>query len=493
MKILTWNVNGIRTIYKSPFKDYLDCFGADLICFQETKLSRDSLEETTGKVDGYDGFFGFSTRRLGYGGVASYVKDDFMPAAAEEGITGALSRGVSDEVFSENTSSSETRHFDLEGRVVITQHPVVDKSGKEFVLDVVNVYAPHAEPDKPERAIFKAGFNEILAEKVKALAKKEEHIVVLLGDINISHRPIDHRDGESDGLSETEFMSSPFRQWLGGLLSPDENNIQFYDAFRVFHPDRKFAFTCWCTKLGARENNYGTRIDYILISNKDFLVDCDISPDVQGSDHCPVWAKLSLSPCPNRKPVKPPSLCSRYFPEFSGGKQASLLNFAVKGKMLSAKTPQLPPVVAKKDGGAIRKKPVAKKGGNVAASNLLMSSFFKKEVVSEVKVEHTMANLSDSSQESTTEMETVTQEATVLETDMKSVKTSNGLAANSQWKQIFKPKPPPPMCRVHQLPCAERVVRKKGPNLNRRFWCCPQGEGRAGDPNARCNFFLWAK
>ncbi|KAB5567484.1 hypothetical protein PHYPO_G00233310 [Pangasianodon hypophthalmus] len=345
MKIVTWNINGIRT-FKNGIKSALDSFDADIICLQETKVTRDLLDERTAIVDGYNSYFSFNRGRTGYSGVATFCKDSITPFAAEEGLTGRLvnhREAVGCYGDQGEFSIEELQSLDNEGRAVITQHKFkhsVEAEGFE-TLTIINVYCPRADPEKPERKLFKLQFYKLLQSRAEALVGPGSHVIIL-GDINTSHRPIDHCDPDD----VENFEDNPGRKWLNSFLfSPAENGNHeeegsepsqncvsgrhFIDTFRHFHPTRTNAFTCWSTRTGARQTNYGTRIDYIFANHslvETNLLNADIMPEVEGSDHCPIWAKLSCTFVPS---PKCPALCTCYMPEFMG-KQQKLLRFLVK-------------------------------------------------------------------------------------------------------------------------------------------------------------------
>ena len=147
---------------------------------------------------------------------------------------------------------------------------------------------------------------------------------------------------------------------------------QFIDSFRKLHPDRKEAFTCWNTEKNCRENNYGTRIDYIFtdINMASYLTNCDIQPDVMGSDHCPVRAEYSeLTGLSNSKP---PSFCTKYFPEFSGNQQ-KLSAYFTAAKAASGEKRKLENV----DANQSKKKKVATKTQS-SISNFFLKSQTKQ-------------------------------------------------------------------------------------------------------------------
>ncbi|XP_078597869.1 DNA-(apurinic or apyrimidinic site) endonuclease 2-like [Branchiostoma floridae x Branchiostoma japonicum] len=381
MRILTWNINGVRAT-KEPLQQVLDSLDADIVCLQETKVTRDQLDEASAIVEGYSSYFSFSRVRSGYSGVATYCKDGATPIKAEEGLTGLLTNQKEEDIigcYGDQTmfTEDELRLLDKEGRAVITQHTIRDTDGKECPLAVINVYCPRADPEKEERKDFKLRFYRLLQTRAQALLQAGSHVIVL-GDVNTSHKPIDHCDPD-----DVEYFSeNPGRKWLDQfLLDPHQtgdsgssgdtligqsnrpinpnnqsdvasdqldtsldSSIQadnasesekgpdgyFVDTFRFFHPTQRSAFTCWSTVTGARQTNYGTRIDYIL-ANRALLnqfQDCTIMPEVEGSDHCPVRGELA---CTVVTAGKCPALCAKYMPEFVG-KQQKLSAFFTKVK-----------------------------------------------------------------------------------------------------------------------------------------------------------------
>ncbi|XP_041860506.1 DNA-(apurinic or apyrimidinic site) lyase 2 [Melanotaenia boesemani] len=564
MKVVTWNINGIRT-FKCGIKKALDSLDADIVCVQETKVTRDLLDERTAIVDGYNSYFSYSRGRSGYSGVATYCKDNATPFAAEEGLTGLLTNhesAVGSYVDHADFSAEELQLLDNEGRAVITQHKTMCQ-GKELTITVINIYCPRADPEKPERKQFKLQFYKLLQRRAHAILKDGSHVIVL-GDVNTSHRPIDHCDpNDIDGFDE-----NPGRQWLNSFLhniTPEEepdkesevtdstNTGKFVDTFRYFHPTRTNAFTCWSTLTGARQTNYGTRIDYIFADcqlAKEQFVGADIMPEVEGSDHCPVWGELSCSLLPS---PKPPPLCTRYLPEFAG-KQQKLSRFLVKVDQKSIKPEHklslpgsqeeeerrenLNPFGVDSISGKKRLStsdfaaPKGKKTKTVNDSlkpqgNLL--SFFKPKLPNveqckktlgkdEVVSSHnTQATPTAGDSCSVTGAATENSElvfdgsselcssSTTVETD-KSSKTKPSAsqpvvehldfkkgASLGFWKSVLRGPPPAPSCKVHREPCVLRTVKKEGPNMGKQFFVCSRPQGHSSNPDARCNFFAWVE
>ncbi|MBN3306586.1 APEX2 lyase, partial [Amia calva] len=474
MKIVSWNINGIRT-FKGGFKKALDSLDADIVCLQETKVTRDLLDERTAIVEGYSSYFSFSRGRSGYSGVATFCKDSATPFAAEEGLTGLLTNhGGAVGCYGEQTefSNEELQALDSEGRAVVTQHRVTCADGGEKTLAVLNVYCPRADPEKPERKLFKLRFYALLQTRAEAVLGAGHHVIVL-GDVNTSHRPIDHCD--PDDIDN--FEEHPGRKWLDNFLfgKNQEEEMEeeeeeeaaksrnsrshsrggrFVDTFRYFHPTRSHAFTCWSTLTGARQTNYGTRIDYIFadrsLAETEF-VDSDIMPEVEGSDHCPVRGHLRCASLPN--PRCPP-LCTRHMPEFAG-RQQKLSRFLVKVDPARAQAQADSQLPGSQESGEMREnlRPANGTGsGHKGASRGVIPA---------------------------------------PEGDGGASGTPAPREAGGFWKSVLRGPPPPPSCKVHGEPCVLRTVKKAGPNLGRQFFVCARPQGHTSNPEARCNFFTW--
>ncbi|XP_035501893.2 DNA-(apurinic or apyrimidinic site) lyase 2 isoform X1 [Scophthalmus maximus] len=559
MKIITWNINGIRT-FGGGVKKTLDSLDADVICVQETKVTRDLLDERSAIVDGYNSYFSYSRGRSGYSGVATYCKDSATPCAAEEGLTGLLT-GHEGAVgcYGDHTefSGEELQLLDNEGRAVITQHRVMCED-KVQTVTVINVYCPRADPDKPERKQFKLQFYKLLQCRAEALLKDGSHVIIL-GDVNTSHRPIDH----CDPSDVDQFGENPGRKWLNVFLhQPDEDRNEdeeeepdeesegtstdsvrggkFVDTFRYFHPTRSSAFTCWSTLTGARQTNYGTRIDYIFADRRlvrEQFVAADIMPEVEGSDHCPVWGRLR---CPLVPSSKPPPLCTRYLPEFAG-RQQKLSRFLVKVEPTSVERGELPgsqeeeerrenlnPLAVGNVSGrkrALASAPVVPKGKKTKTvktcskpQGSLLSFFKPKPTTNAVPAPDAPAGQCDqitstqNSHKASTTGETVQtdggSEATEDEgssqrscsstadkhdRQAKTPQPDRGASSLVFWKSILHGPPPPPSCKVHGEPCVLRTVKKEGPNMGKQFFVCARPQGHASNPEARCNFFSWVE
>ncbi|KAJ3177750.1 Class II abasic (AP) endonuclease [Geranomyces variabilis] len=341
MRIVSWNVNSIRTLKQyHPWRDHksygsvLDALDADIICFQEMKIARSNVDSDLALVPGYDAFFTFPKKRHGYAGSTTYVRSEFTPVDAEEGFTGTAG-GSMRQVMTDTGgigcygdlplqfTPAELAEMDSEGRVIITDHRV-------FVL--INAYFPVNDPSE-DRQAFRVRFYTAMRMRIDALLAGGRN-VILLGDINACYDARDHCDPKKsmreNGIDE--FWGTPTRAWLRDLVHP---RGPMYDSFRVFHPDTERAFTCWNTLIDARPVNYGTRIDYILTSAAllPWFRDSTVDSDTMGSDHCPVSCvlhdqhpetgeslRVAMAPAGWNMdlPRQPPKLCVKYWDTFAG-------------------------------------------------------------------------------------------------------------------------------------------------------------------------------
>ncbi|XP_063287569.1 DNA-(apurinic or apyrimidinic site) endonuclease 2 [Pelobates fuscus] len=508
VRIVSWNINGIRAT-RAGIKDVLDSLDADIICLQETKVTRDLLDEPTAIVEGYNSYFSFCRVRSGYSGVSTFCKCRTTPWAAEEGLSGQLTAHKGSIGCYGNTEEfleEELLSLDQEGRTVITQHRIQTSEGKDETLTVINVYCPRADPEKPERKNYKLRFYRLLQIRAEAILKSGSHVIIL-GDVNTSHRPLDH----CDPTDLEAFEENPGRQWLNQFLvepkavqREDSNPVTpskmgyFLDSFRYFHPTQRNAFTCWCSVSGARKTNYGTRLDYIL-GNKSLVelqfLDSIIMPEVEGSDHCPVKAFLKCHPL---AASKCPPLCTKYLPEFAG-KQQKLSQFLVRNdKDLGGKfgeNKELPDSQSSTEGTEsifVRKRPSEKVNGNIVKKSKpavkggqgSLLGFFKPVVH---KPDQSQGQTkSKTCFEQNTPKNPVQQDPEPL-----SIMSKGTQPQAAFWKSLLKGPPPPPNCKGHGEPCVLRTVKKAGPNCGRQFYTCARPDGHSSNPQARCNFFLW--
>ncbi|XP_026660186.2 DNA-(apurinic or apyrimidinic site) endonuclease 2 isoform X1 [Phoenix dactylifera] len=374
MKIVTYNVNGLRqrVSQHGSLLRLLNSLDADIICFQETKLSRQELSADVTMAEGYEAFVSCTRTsnkgRTGYSGVATFcrVRSSFssnevaLPVAAEEGFTGLLECLKKREITRDflhtpveveglsDITNEDLLKVDSEGRCLITDHG-------HFVL--FNIYGPRAEEDDKERIQFKLLFFRMLEKRLESLLTQGKRVFVA-GDLNIAPAAIDKCDAEPG------FEKNMFRKWLRSLLQ--ECRGSFFDVFRSKHPERKEAYTCFPQCVGAEEFNYGSRIDHILIAGPCLhqnhnleghnLLDCHVevcdimtqfkrgnsdntpkwnggrSTKLEGSDHVPVY--VVLRDIPDLSTHDTPSLAVRYFPEVRGWQQ-TIVSFLMKRKVSS--------------------------------------------------------------------------------------------------------------------------------------------------------------
>lgn len=249
MKLISWNVNGLRACIKKGFYDFFKEIDADIFCVQETKMQQGQIEVI---VDGYEQYWNSAVKK-GYSGTAVFTRLKPLSVAYNIGI----------------------EEHGNEGRVITLEF-------EDFYL--VNVYTPNAQRGL-ERIEYRMAWDDAFREYVSKLDEKKP--VIICGDLNVAHNEIDLKNAKSNignaGFSYEE--RGKFEELLGA---------GFTDSFRHLYPDVTGAYTWWSYMFSARENNAGWRIDYFLTSNRiaDKIKDSVICPDVMGSDHCPVGIEL---------------------------------------------------------------------------------------------------------------------------------------------------------------------------------------------------------
>jgi exodeoxyribonuclease-3 len=253
MKLVCWNVNGIRAAYRKGLLDWIHKESPDILCLQETKASGEQLPDDLRDIPGFESFFTSSEDRAGYSGVALYSKTH--PIKVDRGI------GID--------------KFDREGRTMIAHYP-------DFVL--CNIYFPNGKAS-PERLQFKMDYYEEFLRYVNDLRSKGRSVIIC-GDINTAHHEIDIARPK-DNMNRSGFLPEE-RAWMDRLV---ENG--FVDTFRKQHPV-EIKWSWWDQKTRARERNVGWRIDYFFVSGdlmprvtRSFIED-----EVMGSDHCPVGIEM---------------------------------------------------------------------------------------------------------------------------------------------------------------------------------------------------------
>ncbi|XP_048347027.1 DNA-(apurinic or apyrimidinic site) endonuclease 2 [Sphaerodactylus townsendi] len=410
----------------------------------------------------------------------------------------------------------ELQALDSEGRAVVTRHRVCTSEGEETTLAIINVYCPRADPAKPERGDFKLRFYRLLQARAEALLRAGSHVVIL-GDINTAHKPIDSCDpGDLE-----YFLENPGRRWLDSFLWEPGKDSQvekpFVDTFRLLYPSQGDAYTCWCNLTGARLTNYGTRIDYILADRTlalSELKDARLMPEVPGSDHCPVQALLRARF--QAAPACPP-LCTRFLPEFAGTQQ-KLSRFLVKveqtslpdkGQKRSGTEPSLRLDSKKRrtnlpKNGQVNLRHFFQAGRNSTAGLTDLDGGQSGLSTTQTVVEESGKEPPVNADKKTGEglgvprgtSASLKKEPVVADEEAKNCRNDSASSKPNQsaalWKSLLPGPARPPQCKVHGEPCVLRTVKKQGPNSGRRFYVCARPLGKPSDPRARCDFFLWA-
>lgn len=245
IKLISWNVNGIRACVKKGFMDYFNQVDADVFCIQESKMQEGQLEL---ELDGYYQYWNYAEKK-GYSGTAIFTKVE--PLSHTYGL------GIDE--------------HDQEGRVITLEY-------EEFFI--VNVYTPNSQ-QQLARLEYRMQWEDDFRAYIKELDKKKP--VIVCGDLNVAHKEIDLKNPKNNrknaGFTDEE------RKKFGDFLGAG-----FIDTYRYFYPDKEGAYSWWSYRFNARANNAGWRIDYFCVSErlKEQLVAADIHTDIMGSDHCPV-------------------------------------------------------------------------------------------------------------------------------------------------------------------------------------------------------------
>ncbi|KAI8613439.1 Endonuclease/exonuclease/phosphatase [Chytriomyces sp. MP71] len=570
MELSTWNVNGILALRKEKGvanasllrgcvpRATLHDEVPSVLCLQEVKCARDRiLKEELHHVDGYTAFHATSKAKSGYSGVSVFTSrlPITTPLYAQEGFLAGVQASIASQLMQNLNASCPPdlklaiqsllfpsvalfENDDRNGQRDEDDDPTfrsfelqelreMDEEGRLLILDfglfiLINGYFPRACPDETVRYAFKRRFQTAITRLLHSLTHNSARNVILLGDLNVCHRPIDHCD-PSNNVKENKldaFGETHARIWMDRLLAGPEPLL--VDLFRVFYPDRAGAFTCWNTLIDARRANFGTRLDYILVSPAlvPWFTACDVRQEVMGSDHCPVVASMAavhpqtgvrladvmgaaLGP-----ETSVPVGCAELWEEVVGrGKQTSLKGWVLSGVVGSNDLAARDTVVASArglkrkadDDGAVKlvktlsavtreasqfakdavKEQTSKRlpsgGGATTSKQKSIASFFKKVPAAD------------------TSTSTATDIVTVANTNIpanpfstsgtSSASTTISFPASAQekdksinaWKTLLQ-KPSNPKC-YHNEECKEFRVNKTGPNQGRIFYLCARPVG----------------
>ena len=245
MKLISWNVNGIRACVEKGFLDFFKSVDADIFCLQETKLQAGQIEL---ELEGYHQYWNYAEKK-GYSGTALFSKREPLQVTYGIGI----------------------EEHDHEGRVITAEF-------EEYY--VITVYTPNSQ-DELKRLDYRMQWEDAFLAYLKKLEEKKP--VIFCGDLNVAHKEIDLKNPKTNrknaGFTDEE------REKMSSLLESG-----FVDTFRYFYPDLEGVYSWWSYRFQARSKNAGWRIDYFIVSEalKEKLADAKIHTQVLGSDHCPV-------------------------------------------------------------------------------------------------------------------------------------------------------------------------------------------------------------
>lgn len=249
MKLVTWNVNGLRACVKKGFLDYFNEVDADMFCIQETKLQEGQIEL---ELEGYHQYWNYAEKK-GYSGTAIFTKIE--PISVSYGL------GIEE--------------HDTEGRVITLEF-------EDFFL--VNVYTPNSQRELA-RIEYRMKWENDFRNHLNELDDKKP--VILCGDLNVAHMEIDLKNPKTNrknaGFSDEE------RGKMTELLEAG-----FVDSYRYLYPEKEEMYTWWSYMRQARERNSGWRIDYFIVSKRlaEKVIDVEIHSEILGSDHCPVMLEI---------------------------------------------------------------------------------------------------------------------------------------------------------------------------------------------------------
>lgn len=251
MKMISWNVNGLRAIMQKGFSEAFTALDADLFCLQETKLQEGQINL---ELPGYHQYWNYAEKK-GYSGTAVFSRQE--PLSVRLGIG--------------------QNEFDHEGRVITLEFP-------EFWF--LTVYTPNSQ-DQLQRLSWRMAWEDAFLNYIRELDREKP--VIFCGDLNVAHQEIDLKNPKTNqhnaGFTREE------RDKMTALLGSG-----FVDTFRYFYPEVRDAYSWWSYRFHAREKNAGWRIDYFIVSERltDRLTAASIHSEVFGSDHCPVELEIAL-------------------------------------------------------------------------------------------------------------------------------------------------------------------------------------------------------
>lgn len=251
MKLISWNVNGLRACVTKGFVDIFNTLDADIFCVQETKLQQGQIDL---ELDGYHQYWNYAEKK-GYSGTAVFTREEPLDVIYGIGI----------------------EEHDTEGRCITLEF-------ENFFL--VTCYTPNSQ-NELKRLDYRMKWEDDFRSYISTLDRKKP--VILCGDLNVAHKEIDLKNPKTNrknaGFTDEE------RRKMTELLESG-----FTDSFRYIYPDKEEIYSWWSYRFNARKNNAGWRIDYFITSNsiKDKIEDAKIHTDIMGSDHCPVELDINI-------------------------------------------------------------------------------------------------------------------------------------------------------------------------------------------------------
>ena len=251
MKLISWNVNGIRAVLTKGFEDFFKDVNADIFCAQETKCQEGQVNL---EFEGYQSFWN-SAEKKGYSGTAIFSK--IKPLSVKFGI------GIEE--------------HDKEGRVITLEF-------KDFYM--VNIYTPNSK-----RELERLDYRQIWEDEIRKYLLKLNRTkpVIMCGDLNVAHKEIDLKNPKTN--THNAGFTIEERNKMTELL-----DAGFIDTFRYLYPDKTDCYTWWSYMRKAREKNVGWRIDYFIVSDsiKNKIKEANIYKDIMGSDHCPIGLEIDF-------------------------------------------------------------------------------------------------------------------------------------------------------------------------------------------------------
>lgn len=252
MRIFSWNVNGIRAIAKKDFHEWMASVSPDILCLQETKVQEDQLDGNLVDIEGYHSYFSHAEKK-GYSGVAVYSKEKPLRVVTKTG----------------------DESIDREGRILMLQY-------ENFIL--FNIYFPNGQ-QSGERLDYKLRFYDRMLDWFEEL-KNEGNNLIVCGDYNTAHRPIDIKNPKSNE-KRSGFLPVE-RAWIDKFIDHG-----YLDIYRKRNPET-VKYSWWSYRFNAREKNVGWRIDYFFINEafEPWVGEAEIHDEVFGSDHCPISIEI---------------------------------------------------------------------------------------------------------------------------------------------------------------------------------------------------------